>query len=54
MMAKGLGVKTIAEGVEDEKQLNILRKLGCDEIQGYIWSKPLKPCEFEKKYLSGK
>lgn len=54
MMAKGLGVKTIAEGVEDEKQLNILRKLGCDEIQGYIWSKPLKPCEFEKKYLSSK
>ncbi len=54
MMAKGLGVKTIAEGVEDEKQLNILRNLGCDEIQGYIWSKPLKPCEFEKKYLSGK
>ena len=47
-------VKTIAEGVEDEKQLNILKELGCDEVQGYIWSKPLTPHEFEEKYLNGR
>ncbi|MDQ0149391.1 EAL domain-containing protein [Eubacterium multiforme] len=54
MMAKGMDVKTIAEGVEDEKQLNILKELGCDEVQGYIWSKPLTPHEFEEKYLNGR
>ena len=31
----------IAEGVEEDKQLNTLRNLGCDFIQGYIWGKPL-------------
>ncbi|MCG4580827.1 EAL domain-containing protein, partial [Clostridium cochlearium] len=52
MIAKTMNIKTIAEGVEDEFQLQKLIELGCDEIQGYIWSKPLKIKEFEKKYLS--
>ena len=51
MMSDGLKVKTIAEGVEDENQLNLLNKLGCDEIQGYIWGKPVPADEFEKKYI---
>ena len=51
MMADGLKLKTIAEGVEDECQLNLLTKLGCDEVQGYIWGKPVPPDEFEKKYI---
>ncbi len=40
-MAHDLGLKSIAEGVETEDQLNFLRDQGCDEIQGYYYSKPL-------------
>ncbi len=40
-LGKLLGVKLIAEGVENEKQLNWLKKRGCDEYQGYFFSKPL-------------
>lgn len=40
MMAKGMGLKTIAEGVEETCQLKILQDIGCDEIQGYLWGKP--------------
>jgi diguanylate cyclase len=51
MMAKAMGLKTIAEGVEDDDQLEKLIGLGCDEIQGYIFSKPITASEFEEKYL---
>ncbi|MDD2685756.1 MAG: MASE3 domain-containing protein [Gallionella sp.] len=46
-MAKGLGIKTIAEGVETAAQLSFLRMQGCDEVQGYYFSKPVSPKEFE-------
>lgn len=46
-MANNLGFTTIAEGVETEQQLEILRQLGCDEIQGYFYSRPLAASEFE-------
>ena len=47
-MARGLGLKVIAEGVETEEQLAFLKALRCDEFQGYLFSKPVPPDELEK------
>lgn len=46
-MAKSLSLKVLAEGVETKEQMEYLKALGCDEIQGYFISPPLKPEEFE-------
>ncbi len=43
-----LGLKVVAEGVEDEATLHRLEKLGCDLAQGYHFSKPLPPEAFDK------
>lgn len=47
VMAHSLGLKTIAEGVETIEQLNYLHAHGCDEIQGYYFSKPHSEEAFE-------
>ena len=47
-MASSLGMHTIAEGVETAGQLAFLRMSGCEEAQGYYFSKPLSADEFEK------
>lgn len=46
-LANRLGLQTIAEGVETEAQLEFLRAQGCDEVQGYHFSKPLPVEQFE-------
>ena len=46
-LARSLSLQTIAEGVETEGQLNFLREQGCNEIQGYFYSKPLPADRFE-------
>ncbi len=53
MMAKKLGYSTLAEGVETLDQLRLLQDYGCDIIQGYYYSKPLK-LETFKEYLKEK
>lgn len=45
-LAHLLKVKIVAEGVETKEQLQILRELGCDEWQGYLFSKPVPADEF--------
>ncbi len=45
-MSHNLGLTVVAEGVETKEQLDILFDLGCDEIQGYYFSKPLPAEEF--------
>lgn len=46
-MVKALGFEAIAEGVEQEAQYKYLRAIGCDVIQGYLFSKPLAPKDME-------
>lgn len=47
-MAHALRIKVTAEGVETAEQLAVLRALGCEEVQGYLFSKPLPASAFEK------
>lgn len=47
-MAKSLRLKVVAEGVETTAQLEFLRSLGCDEVQGYLLGKPMTAGEFKK------
>ncbi|SNZ10133.1 PAS domain S-box-containing protein/diguanylate cyclase (GGDEF) domain-containing protein [Persephonella hydrogeniphila] len=47
-IARTFGIKTVAEGVETKRQLEELKKLGCDKYQGYYFSPPVSQEEFEK------
>ncbi|MCI8291029.1 MAG: GGDEF domain-containing protein [Clostridia bacterium] len=46
-LAKRIGVETIVEGVETREQVNFVKRIGCDIIQGYYYSKPISREEFE-------
>ena len=50
-IAKYLKVPVVAEGVETENQLRLLKEADCDLVQGYYFSRPLPPEEFEKLIL---
>jgi EAL domain-containing protein (putative c-di-GMP-specific phosphodiesterase class I) len=50
-LAHNLELKVLAEGVETREQLAILKYLGCEEIQGYLFGKPISATEFEAKFL---
>lgn len=47
MMSHKLGLKVVAEGVETKAQLDLLNIIGCDYIQGYLYSRPLPQQAFE-------
>lgn len=47
-IAHNLGLKVVAEGVEEEAQLNILRRYDCEMLQGFLYSRPLNAERFEK------
>jgi diguanylate cyclase (GGDEF)-like protein len=51
-LAHSLKLKVVAEGVETEEQSRLLRLLNCDEMQGYLFSKPVAGSIFEASFLS--
>jgi diguanylate cyclase (GGDEF)-like protein/PAS domain S-box-containing protein len=51
-LGHNLGLKVVAEGVETEQQLQFLRENRCDELQGYLYGRPLAAAEFEKRMLA--
>jgi EAL domain-containing protein (putative c-di-GMP-specific phosphodiesterase class I) len=50
-IANKINVPVIAEGVETQAQLSLLHDLGCPMVQGFYFSRPLPPFEFEKVFL---
>ena len=50
-LAKRFSLKTIAEGVETDKQVQLLKEMGCDSIQGYFFYKPMEAEAFEKAFI---
>jgi EAL domain-containing protein (putative c-di-GMP-specific phosphodiesterase class I) len=48
MLAKELGCRVVAEGVETDETLQLIRLWGCDEAQGYLFAKPLAAAAFER------
>ncbi|MEA5415838.1 EAL domain-containing protein [Synechococcus sp. BA-132 BA5] len=52
-MARGLGVNTLAEGVERPEELAFLRRCGCPAYQGYLFSRPLAAAQFEALLQKG-
>jgi diguanylate cyclase (GGDEF)-like protein len=51
-LASGLGIKTTAEGVETQEQLDAISSEGCTEVQGFLFSRPLPAREIEQTFLS--
>jgi diguanylate cyclase (GGDEF)-like protein/PAS domain S-box-containing protein len=51
-MAESLGMSVVAEGVEQDKQANTLRSLGCDQAQGFLYSKPLAAETFRDDWMT--
>lgn len=51
-MSKTLGFSVVAEGVETQEQLETLRELGCDIVQGYLISEPISAIAFTRKFCS--
>lgn len=50
-LGKQLNMSTIAEGVEKHEQMDILKRLGCNEVQGYLFGKPMQAETIEKKFM---
>jgi len=52
VLGQSLGIEVIAEGVETQYQYDYLRSIGCDQLQGYYYSKPLPEQQFEQFLLN--
>ena len=52
-MAQRLGISTVAEGVETPEDEQLVRSIGCDVGQGYLYSRPLAAGDFDERYMAG-
>jgi diguanylate cyclase (GGDEF)-like protein len=52
-LARALNLKVVAEGVETDEQANLLRLLRCDEVQGYLFGRPVPAADLEKLLRAG-
>jgi len=52
-LAHGLGLSVVAEGVENTAQLDCLRRMGCDEIQGFLFGRPTPAADAELRLIDG-
>lgn len=52
LMAHELGLQVLAEGVETERQWDILRQLGCDLFQGHLFGKAMAPAQFQQQFIT--
>jgi diguanylate cyclase (GGDEF)-like protein len=52
-VAHSLNLKVVAQGVEDEPVVSLLRSLRCDEVQGFLWSPPVPPPDCEQILAAG-
>ncbi|MBR6093565.1 MAG: EAL domain-containing protein [Lachnospiraceae bacterium] len=50
-MAHNLGISVVCEGVETREQIEVLKEIGCNKVQGFYYSKPIPFEEFMEKYL---
>lgn len=50
-MGQKMGIQIVAEGIETEEQLEVLRTCGVELAQGFLFSKPISVDEYEKRYL---
>lgn len=53
-MADALGLIVVAEGIEDENQVSVLRLAGCSQFQGYLFSKPVEPAKIDAFFATEK
>ncbi len=53
-LAHTLGIKVVAEGIEEKRQIDFLKKVNCEAVQGYYFDKPMPANEFAKKYYTEK
>jgi EAL domain-containing protein (putative c-di-GMP-specific phosphodiesterase class I) len=51
-MAHSLGLRVLAEGVEREEELELLRERGCDEVQGYYFGRPMSARDLEARLMA--
>ncbi|MDD3428755.1 MAG: GGDEF and EAL domain-containing protein, partial [Oscillospiraceae bacterium] len=52
VLCRNLGIESVAEGVETEEQMSLLKQLGCNVVQGYLVNKPMPMTDFEEKYCA--
>jgi EAL domain-containing protein (putative c-di-GMP-specific phosphodiesterase class I)/FixJ family two-component response regulator len=51
-LCKRMQIEVVAEGVENQRQVDLLRNLGCDYIQGFVYSRPITKAQFEKVLIN--